>query len=44
MQMAGMQLLIHRLSVEEKVTPDSLITAPHANRAGTVTFITQRQS
>lgn len=42
MQMAGMHFLIHLLAVQEKVTLDSLITSTHANRAGTMTFITQR--
>lgn len=43
MQMAGAQLLIYHLAIEEKVTSDSLTASSHSGKAGTVTFITKTQ-
>lgn len=42
--MAGAQLLVHRLAIEKKVTPDSPVTSICTYRAGRMAFVPERQS
>lgn len=43
-QMVGAQLLVHRLAMEEKVTPDSPVTFTCIYMAGSTTFVAETQS